>query len=230
MNFKYVFFLSVNVCLMLGCKDSNKNEQIKSFSNSKIVEMNKNEVIKPSFLTDDNAMSFLTDYGLRNSEDKVKFETTFGDIVIKLYNETPYHRANFIYLTKLNYFANTQFYRVVKDFVIQGGNSDDNEIYKKRSQIGRYLLPNDFRANIKHKRGVVSMPSSDINNPHKLASPFQFFIVQRHKDVSFLDGNYTAFGEVIEGMDIVDSICAQPTDNNEWPLENIYINNSLIVE
>jgi peptidyl-prolyl cis-trans isomerase A (cyclophilin A) len=230
MKFKYLFFIFVNASLLLGCKNSKKSEQIKSFSKSIKDVVSTNEIKKFPLLTDDNAMSFLIEYGQTNIEDKVKLETTFGDIVIKLYHETPYHRANFIYLTKRNYFADTQFYRVVKDFVIQGGNSDDNEVYKKRSQIGRYLLPNDFRANIKHKRGVISMPSSDINNPHKLASPFQFFIVQRHKDVSFLDGNYTAFGEVIEGMNIVDSICAQPTDKNEWPLENIFINNSLIVK
>ena len=66
---------------------------------------------------------------------------------------------------------------MVPNFIIQGGNSDDIKITKK-SKIGRYLLPNDTKS-FKHHRGVVSMPSSDVENPHKMASPYQFFIVQK---------------------------------------------------
>jgi cyclophilin family peptidyl-prolyl cis-trans isomerase len=117
---------------------------------------------------------------------------------------------------------------VVKNFIIQGGNTDDREIAKRRSYIGRYLLPTDTKHGFHHVRGVISMPSGEIENPHKLASPYEFFIVQ--KDALHLDGNYTVFGKVINGLDVVDKIAAQPTDEAEWPLHNIYIKKVEIIE
>ena len=67
------------------------------------------------------------------------------------------------------------------------------------------------------------MPSSDIDNPHKLASPFEFFIVVTNPGSYHLDGNYTAFGEVVEGMEVVDKINAVEVDQGDWPLQNVYI-------
>ena len=181
------------------------------------------------FLTNENAMFFLADYAQKHNDNKVRIETRFGNIDILLFNETKYHRANFIYLTQLNYFDNTQFFRVVPNFIIQGGNSDDIKITKKRSKIGRYLLPNDTKRGFKHHRGVVSMPSSDVENPHKMASPYQFFIVQKKNGAYHLDGDYTIFGKVIKGMDVVDKIAEQETDSGEWPLVNIYMNKVYII-
>jgi cyclophilin family peptidyl-prolyl cis-trans isomerase len=115
------------------------------------------------------------------------------------------------------------FHRVVENFIIQGGNADTPELPKKRKAIGRYLLPPDTEKNHPHHRGVISMPSSDIDNPHKLASPFEFFIVVTKPGSYHLDGNYTAFGEVIEGMEVVDQINAVAVDQGDWPLQNVYI-------
>ena len=67
------------------------------------------------------------------------------------------------------------------------------------------------------------MPSSEINNPHKLASPYEFFIVVTKPGSYHLDGGYTPFGQVIDGMDVVDKINSQPVDNGDWPSQNIYI-------
>ena len=120
------------------------------------------------------------------------------------------------------------FHRVVKDFIIQGGNSDNINISKKRKKIGRYLLPTDTDKGNNHKRGVISMPSSEIDNPHKMASPYEFFIVQQSPGAYHLDGSYTAFGEVISGMDVVDKINSQPTDKKEMPRENIYLKTIII--
>lgn len=181
------------------------------------------------FLTNENAMFFLADYAQKHNDNKVRIETRFGNIDILLFNETKYHRANFIYLTQLNYFDNTQFFRVIPNFIIQGGNSDDIKITKKRSKIGRYLLPNDTKRGFKHHRGVVSMPSSDVENPHKMASPYQFFIVQKKNGAYHLDGDYTIFGKVINGMDVVDKIAEQETDSGEWPLINIYMNKVYVI-
>ena len=168
-------------------------------------------------------MEFFLEYEKAHKENKVRITTDFGNIDILLYDKTKFHRANFIYLAKRNYFDNTQFYRVVKNFVIQGGSSDGLNLYKKRRKIGKYLLPPDTKRGYKHKRGSISMPSSEIDNAYKLASPFEFFIVQAKNGAHHLDGAYTIFGEVIRGMDVVDEIAKQETDGGEWPMQNIYI-------
>ena len=179
-------------------------------------------------LNDKNAIPFFFNYEKNNPEDKVRISTRFGNIDIKLFKNTPYHRANFIYLTKKGYFKNTTFHRVVPDFIIQGGNSDRYETAKKRGEIGKYLLPPDTKKGYKHHRGVVSMPSSEIENPYKLASPYEFFIVQQNPGAYHLDGNYTIFGKVISGMDVVDKINKQRTDNRETPLTNVFMDVEII--
>ncbi len=203
---------------------------IQDTSNTSKKVSSKSQKSKYPLLTDKNAMDFFLKYEKENKEDKVRITTDFGTIDIRLYDETKFHRANFIYLTKRNYFDDTQFYRVVDNFVIQGGNTDDADVKRKRRYIGRYLLPKDTQHGFRHNRGVVSMPSSEIANPHKLASPYEFFIVQKADGAYHLDGEYTAFGEVISGMDVVDEIAEQKTDKAEWPLHNIYIRKVEIID
>lgn len=185
---------------------------------------------KEFVLNDDNAIPFLFAYAQENKQKMVRVETDFGSFVIALSENTPYHRANFIYLTKRNYFDGTFFHRVVKDFIIQGGNSDQTSTSKKRRKIGKYLLPPDTRNGLRHHRGAVSMPSSKIENPHRLASPYEFFVVQQSPGAYHLDKNYTVFGYVVEGMDVVDQINSVPTDKREWPIDNIRMKVSVIDE
>lgn len=177
-----------------------------------------------------NAMEFFLQYEKKNKENKVRITTDFGHIDILLFDETKFHRANFIFLTKQQYFNNTQFYRVIDNFIIQGGSGDDRKTTIKRNYIGKYLLPKDTKRGFRHDRGVISMPSSDIENPFKLASPYEFFIVQQHGGAYYLDGDYTIFGKVINGMDVVDKIAAVETDEADWPLKNVYIRNVEIIE
>ncbi len=181
-------------------------------------------------LTEENAMDFFLEYQKEHLEDKVRLYTDFGEIDILLYPKTKFHRANFIYLTKRGYFDGTQFYRVINNFMIQGGNTDDPKIKRKRRFIGKYLLPRDTKRGYRHHRGTVSMPSSDIENPHKLASPYEFFIVQNPKGEYRLDADYTIFGKVIRGMSVVDKIAAVETDKSDWPLKNVYIQKVEIIE
>ena len=94
---------------------------------------------------------------------------------------------------------------------------------KKRHEIGRYLLPPDTKKGHSHHRGVVSVPSSEIDNPYKLASPYEFFIVQQSPGAYHFDGYYTAFGEVIDGMEVVDQINQLKIDKREMPISNVYI-------
>lgn len=174
-------------------------------------------------LTEENAIDFFFDYQKGLKENRVRLTTTMGDFTLELYDDVPYHKANFIYLTRQGYFDSTMFHRVVRDFIIQGGNADNVKTARKRGEIGRYLLPPDTRKGHRHDRGTVSMPSSEIDNPHMLASPYEFFIVVTQPGSYHLDGEYTPFGRVVDGMDVVDAINQVETDDGEWPMKNIYI-------
>ncbi|WP_353777703.1 peptidylprolyl isomerase [Winogradskyella sp. 3972H.M.0a.05] len=180
-------------------------------------------------LNSKNAMDFFLEYEKTNKENKVRITTDFGDIDIEFYEITKFHRANFIFLAKQGYFDGTQFHRVVKNFIIQGGSTDDPKIGKRRRHIGKYLLPPDTKRGFRHHRGVISVPSSEIENAYKLASPYEFFIVQNPNGAYHLDGQYTAFGKVTKGMDVVDKINSVKTDNSEWPLKNVYIRKVVVI-
>ncbi|MGC1205034.1 MAG: peptidylprolyl isomerase [Flavobacteriaceae bacterium] len=227
-------------CLFLNCED--KQSKKKKTSDVTKTEATKKEFVEdPEDTTDTaerqypkldskKAMYFFLEYDKHHKENKVRITTDFGTIDILLFDETKYHRSNFIFLTKQHYFDGTQFYRVIDNFMVQAGNSDDKKTARKRGHIGKYLLPADTKRGFKHDRGAVSMPSSEIDNPHKLASPYEFFIVQQKGGAHFLDGDYTIFGKVINGMDVIDKIAAVETDAADWPLKNIYIRKVEIIQ
>jgi peptidyl-prolyl cis-trans isomerase A (cyclophilin A) len=222
---KIVLFV---LLLSISCNEK-KDIIVKKVKTTK-KDFKKNTLENEFRLSDDNVMEFFLEYDKNHKENKVRIFTDYGDIDILLFENTKFHRSNFIYLTKKNYFENTQFYRVINNFIIQAGNSDNRKISKKRKMIGRYLLPNDLNKGHTHKRGMVSMPSSLVNNPYKMASPFEFFIVQKKDGAHHLDGDYTVFGKVTKGMDTVDKIASRPTDNRDWPIDNVYIKKVEIIE
>ena len=216
--------------LLLGIScDEKKDIIVKKVKTTK-KDFKKNTLENEFRLSDDNVMEFFLEYDKNHKENKVRIFTEYGEIDILLFENTKFHRSNFIYLTKKNYFENTQFYRVINNFVIQAGNSDNRKISQKRKKIGRYLLPNDLNKGHTHKRGMVSMPSSLVDNPYKMASPFEFFIVQKKDGAHHLDGDYTVFGKVTKGMDTVDKIASRPTDNRDWPIDNVYIKKVEIID
>ena len=218
-------------CLLIissfSCQDKKTrvitNNVTESIVKSTLNDSNKMTTNANFLLTDKNVMHFLLEYGKVNKENTIRLTTDYGTIDILLFENTKFHRANFIMLTKNKYFDNTQFYRVISNFMIQAGNSDDRNTLKKRQAIGKYLLPNDYGKGYKHDRGMLSMPSKNIENPYKKASPFEFFIVQQQGGAHHLDGDYTIFGKVINGMDVVDTIADVPTDSSDWPLQNVFI-------
>lgn len=203
------------------------------------------------WLKEDNAIPFLTHYGEKNPERKFRISTKFGDIDIQLFDDTPIHTSNFVYLVKeKNYFEDTFFYRVKPEFIIQGGNSDNEKIEERRFMIGTYSLPAEFSPKRYHKRGAVAMSRNYGNNPDKRSTPYDFYIVagkkvsdyvlythQREKSYTYptdhfqsylklggaphLDQEHTVFGEVLSGMDVVDQISRLEADKSEWPLEDV---------
>jgi cyclophilin family peptidyl-prolyl cis-trans isomerase len=217
-------FFAVLACKDTPCKATQPKPTQKSLNDTIKKDSVSTAMKEEKFvLTEENVIPFFFDYAKTLKEDKVKLTTNLGSFTVQLYDNVPYHKANFIYLTKNGYFDNTMFHRVVKDFIIQGGNSDKVETARKRQAIGRYLLPPDTKKGYRHDRGTISMPSSEMDNPHKLASPFEFFIVVTRPGSYHLDTNYTPFGKVIQGMNVVDLISEQPVEQGDWPVQNIYI-------
>ena len=187
---------------------------------------------------------------------RVKLTTDSGVIVLRLYNQTPLHRDNFLKLVKQHYFDSLLFHRVIKNFMIQGGDPDS-----KRAKSGillgnggpSYTIPAEFDTSLFHKKGVLAAAREGDNvNPKKASSGSQFYIVQgkkftdagldsvetfrlkgrklpiAHREVyktiggaPHLDMNYTVFGEVESGLEVVDKIASASRDSNNRPLTDI---------
>lgn len=225
----------IPLLILGGCKEDASKKNSESLNNeisidSTLSTISIQEPEEEFKLTEENAIPFFFDYQKDLKVDKVKMTTSMGSFTVQLFDNVPYHKANFIYLTRQGYFNDTQFHRVVENFIIQGGNADDKETTAKRREIGRYLLPPDTRKGHKHHRGTISMPSSENDNPHKLASPYEFFIVVTKPGSYHLDGDFTPFGKIIQGMNVVDEINKVPVGKGDWPSQNVYIEKAEVVE
>ncbi|HWQ27074.1 MAG TPA: peptidylprolyl isomerase [Chlorobaculum sp.] len=152
--------------------------------------------------------------------EKFIIKTSMGDIAIALYDDTPLHRDNFVKLVKEGYYDGIRFHRVIEGFMIQTGDPlsrhDD-----KRALHGtggpEYRVP----AEIKHPNKKGTLAAARDNNPQKASSGSQFYINQA--DNAFLDGEYTVFGIVESGIDIVDAIAVVDTDFNDNPVKSVTI-------
>ncbi len=223
-----LIFISV-----LSCEDtkkrSTKEKLITPTSEGKIETKVKKDTISKIKLfpkiTQENVISFLTEYGKNNPETKAIIKTQFGNIEIKLFKDTPLHRANFIYLAKQEYYNETFFHRVVPNFIIQAGSSDLVSTSKKRNNIGEnYRLPYEKGNGRLHTKGTLSGAKYYRKNPDNMSVPFEFFIFLGPKSsTAHLNGKYTIFGKVTKGMDVVEKISNLPADKGEWPLENVYL-------
>ena len=148
-----------------------------------------------------------------NREKVVTIETDYGEIVLILFNETPQHKKNFLELAKGKFYDGTTFHRVIDGFMIQGG--DPNSKDPESTGIGRggpgYTIPAEFVDDLTHVVGAVAAARQpDVVNPDKESSGSQFYIVEAEHGAHFLDGNYTVFGQVISGIDVVHEIAKQP--------------------
>lgn len=180
----------------------------------------------------------------------VEIRTTLGACTVRLYNETPLHRDNFLKLVKAKFYNDLLFHRVIEAFMIQGGDPNSKNAAEKQvlgdGDIG-YTIPAEFRDSLFHKKGALA--SARDNNPEKASSGAQFYLVQgrvftddeldRMEEgrlegrkipesqrevyktiggVPHLDQNYTVFGEIVKGIEMVDDIAAVPTDKMDRPV------------
>ena len=158
-------------------------------------------------------------------ETVIVVETTMGTVEFKLYNETPLHRDNFIKLADEHFFDSLLFHRVIDGFVIQGG--DPESKYAEPGQmLGDgdldYRIPAEFRVDqgiVCEKGSILAAREGDDVNPEQASSATQFcFMMGRSPH---LDGAYTLFGEVTEGMVVLEAIQQVPTDDYDRPLEDV---------
>ena len=153
-----------------------------------------------------------------DKETVVVIKTSMGTIKAKLYNDTPQHRDNFIKLANEGWYNGSPFHRVIKNFMIQSGQNANG-----RLDPG-YTIPAEFKDNHFHKNGALAAArQGDEVNPKKASSGSQFYIVHDPAHCKHLDGNYTVFGEVTEGLDVVDKIATVETGPNNVPIKPVTI-------
>ncbi|MGF1922948.1 MAG: peptidylprolyl isomerase [Bacteroidia bacterium] len=201
------------------------------------------------------SLCFIGAFAAKPKNQYVKIATDKGTVFIKLYNETPLHRDNFIKLAKEGLYNGTIFHRVIKEFMIQGGDPESKNA-QPDAQLGngglKYTVKAEFNDNLFHKKGVLAAArEGDASNPEKASSSTQFYIVQgkiwndstlnatEEKRLKFkipewqrqvyktiggtphLDRNYTVYGEVVKGLEMVDSIANEPTGKANRPLTDV---------
>jgi cyclophilin family peptidyl-prolyl cis-trans isomerase len=192
-------------------------------------------------ITNENLEEILLRYGKENPETEVLIETDFGNMKLKLYEDTPLHRANFVKLIKDGHYEEGEFYRIFYQFMIQGGDFND--------QLD-YMIPPEFNPKHIHKKGALSMARQDEDNPELKSSSTEFFIVHGAKYADYqveteignlglkltdeqkqiymtqggymsLDQQYTVFGEVTEGLDVIDKIASVKVYSQDKPMKKI---------
>jgi peptidyl-prolyl cis-trans isomerase B (cyclophilin B) len=188
----------------------------------------------------------------------VEITTDLGNMKIKLYNQTPKHRDNFVKLVGEGFYDSTLFHRVIKGFMIQGGDPDSKKAAPGQMLGGGdvgYRIPAEFVDSLFHKKGVLAAARD--NNPEMASSGCQFYIVQGRvmnaneiasaearmgkkfteaQKVAYstvggspwLDGQYTVFGEVVEGLDVLDKIANVPTAPGDRPLSDVRMTIKLV--
>ena len=211
----------------------------------------------PLILNQENHEEYLLKFFEENESRKIALTTRMGTIKIELFDDTPLHTANFLMLTERDYFNNTEFTRVVKKFVVQGGNNDKEEEEIKRLLIGNYEMKPEMKENHIHKKGALAMARRYEDNAEMLSSAYNFYIVhgqtfnepqlmalERDHEMSIpqwkrkiykttggaphLDGKHTVFGQVYEGFDVLDKMASVKTDQSDWPLKPLVMEVEII--
>lgn len=203
MNIMKKLFLSFAAALcVLSCKNNNKNEEDMALDpmDGPVVEM----------------------------------KTNMGTMKIKLYNATPKHRDNFVKLVKEGFYDGVKFHRVIPGFMVQGGDplskTDTTRMNWGTGGPG-YTVEAEFVPELHHCKGAVAAARlGDMANPRRASSGSQFYIVQDEMGCRHLDGQYTVYGQVIEGIEVVDKIASVNTDPYDRPVVPVVIEKATLAE
>jgi len=246
-----LFFLLI----FYACSESSPKDVIKKPLEKETVVQSK-KVIQPvpkaNLINNDNVVEKLTAYGKENPETIVSLKTTKGTIKIRLYKDTPLHRANFILFAKSGYFDGCLFSRVVPNFMAQCGGAYDEKQREIIKKIGNYSIPSEMKHTWFHKAGAIGAARSYTDNPDKRSEPDEFYFVEgtrfsditldkytrenhytytssqrdfylKNKGAAHLDGEHTVFGQIIAGLSIVSKLTDVETDSRDWPYNDLYI-------
>ena len=231
--FKFIIFGWL-LLVTINCKKETPQKDVKKkvIVDKNLADKTKKptkEIVKTfDSITSKNAIDFLIAYGEKHKENKVLFKTRLGNITIKLYDDTPLHRANFIFLTRVGYFDTTCFHRIVPNFIVQGGNSESSKTLKIRNKYQNYTIPPEFRKHHKHKYGALGAARDWEYNLSKKSNPFEFYFIVNKKGAHHIDGKHTVFGEVISGFSTLNKIVSLKAGRDEWPYEDVFIKATVI--
>ena len=212
-----------------------------------------------NLISDNNVIERLTDFGNKNLETIVDIYTSKGKIRVKLFKDTPLHRANFLLLVKSGYFNRALFSRVSKKFMAQFGGSYDDLQRDIQDTIGTFTIPSEISPHHFHKKGALAAARSYNNNPEKKSASDEFYFIEgqnfsdltldhyahennyeftaaqrkyykKNVGAAHIDGEHTVFGQIIEGYNIVAKLTHVPTDSQEWPTSDIYVDSAIVIK
>jgi cyclophilin family peptidyl-prolyl cis-trans isomerase len=162
---------------------------------------------------------------LSKKDEVVTVSTSLGVFRLILFNDTPLHRANFLQKAKKGFYNGTSFHRVIPQFMVQGGDpnsKDDDPTNDGQGPPNEPTIAAELAAGHKHDYGAVAAArQGDFVNPQRASSSSQFYVVENHQGTHFLDGQYTVFGQVIQGQEVIDKIAALPKDGRDRPLTDL---------
>jgi len=199
---------------------------LSSCSSKKNSEENVNDAIEEEVI-DLNSPSVAEQVAQLPEEAVFDIVTNLGTISVKLYNDTPKHRENFAKLAFSGFYDNILFHRVINGFMIQAGDpytKDDTKVAAYGTGGPGYQIPAEFVPEHKHIKGALAAArKGDSANPLKESSGSQFYLVQDEAACAQLDGQYTVFGETVEGIDVIDKIAAVETGARDLPVNKVII-------
>ena len=222
---RFAFMISITAAMMISCGQNTEKKaenQVEAETvETTIKDTNENKTITMEMKTESMEMKKI-------EEPEFDIMTTHGTMRVRLYNKTPLHRDNFVKLVSEKYYDGIRFHRVIEGFMIQTGDpySRDTAMINKWGTGGPdYTVPAEFVADYHHKKGALAAArKGDLANPKKASSGSQFYIVHDPENCSHLDGQYSIFGEVVSGLEIIDKIATVDTDRYDRPYEDVIIN------
>ena len=255
---KQLLYLFITLTFF-ACKNENEAPVVIGKKPKKvIIKVEEPPKVKYDLITNENVVERLTAYGKENPETVVDVYTSKGKIRIKLFKDTPLHRANFILYAKSGYFNHCLFTRVDEDFMAQGGGSYDDLQRSIQDTLGIYTIPAEMSHHHFHKQGAVASARVYTENPDKRSECDEFYFVEGLKfsdlaldnyesenrytyskaqrkyyknnpGAAHIDGEHTVFGQIIRGFNVIPKLTHVETDSRDWPVVDIYIDSVIII-